>query len=112
MTSLTTHDHTVGWKLVETMVIPNSLGSFRLILGEHPRYGRVMLIEGFGGVESLHGGAWRCRHGRAYRVEAPDTLASLWEPIDRPPYCRSFEQCDRLNWNGSAIQRIAANMGY
>ena len=112
MTSPTTHDHVIGWELIETTVMASPVGSFRLILGRHPRHGRVFLIEGFGGLDSLHGGAWRWRHGRAYRADADDTLASLWEPIDRPPHCRTFEQRDLLNWNGSAIQRIAANMGY
>lgn len=112
MTSLTTHNHTVGWRLIETTVIPNSVGSFRLILAEHPRYGRVLLIEGFGGLDSLHGGAWRFRHGRAFQVEPSDTLAYLWDTMPRPPFVRNFERRDLLNWSGSAIQRIAKTMGY
>lgn len=44
---------------------------------EHPEHGRLLLVDGFGGLDTPKGGAYRWEHGAAYRLQPGDTLGSL-----------------------------------
>lgn len=44
---------------------------------DHARYGRLLLVEGFGGMDTVQGGTYRWEHGAAYRLLPTDTLAAL-----------------------------------
>ena len=39
--------------------------------------GRILIHQGFGGIDTLHGGAYRWRHGVAVRLRPHDTFQSL-----------------------------------
>jgi hypothetical protein len=48
-----------------------------LAIIEHPKYGRLLIREGFGGMDTLAGGQYRWRHGVACDVKDEDTIESL-----------------------------------
>lgn len=44
---------------------------------DHPTHGRLLLSMGFGGLNTIEGGAYRWQHGVAIALQPGDTLASL-----------------------------------
>lgn len=63
---------------------------------EHPKHGRILLAQGFGGLDDICGGAIRWRHGIAVQLQPGDTLHSL----------RSCE------WNDTTSLYLAVVQGY
>jgi hypothetical protein len=43
-------------------------------------HGRLLISDGFGGLDSLEGGAYRWKHGVVVRLKAADTFDILAEP--------------------------------
>lgn len=85
---------------------------------DHPEHGRLMITDGFGGIDSLDGGAVRWRHGMVMQLHPGDTFDSL---RDAPwnDYMDLFDAvikgCDDsrpvLNWYGKTIGHLAAQVG-
>lgn len=48
-----------------------------LAIVDHPKHDRVLMVDGFGGTDTLAGGAVRWRHGAVYKLRHGDTLAML-----------------------------------
>jgi hypothetical protein len=46
---------------------------------EHPDHGLIYIADGFGGVDTMRGGAVRWEHGMAVKLQPGDTLESLLE---------------------------------
>ena len=61
------------------------------VLIHHEMYGHIYIYQGFGGVGSLEGGAYRWRHGSAFVVEDGSSLDELikrdWDTVK--PLCIS-----------------------
>lgn len=84
------------------------------IIIDHPKHGRLLLVEGFGGVDSLAGGAYRWQHGIVAQLQPGDTLASLhgdgWND-----YCNLYQAVVQgyddsrpiLDWTGAMIKSCA-----
>jgi hypothetical protein len=76
----------------------------RMIL-DHASLGRILISEGFGGMDSLAGGAYRYRHGMALRVPSTASLEGLdREQASVGPLHEIYEV---LDWDGAVLQCIA-----
>lgn len=86
---------------------------------DHPVHGRLLLCDGFGGVDSLDGGCVRWRHGSACRLLPDDTLASLDEERHNDEYSalhalvKGYGSRGRqmLEWSGDDVARLAESVG-
>ena len=67
---------------------------------------RVLLMQQFGGLNSMAGGAYRYRHGLALAVSERDTLASLDAEYARTGIPIAHMR-DVLEWDGATIERVA-----
>ena len=47
---------------------------------DHPKLGRILIRQGYGGVDQIIGGAIRWIHGDAYKLHPGDTLEKLDGP--------------------------------
>lgn len=84
---------------------------------DHPNRGRLMLCDGFGGMDSLDGGAVRWRHGMAVQLRTGDTFESLRAEIKEafehpgqhlgPLFSGVMDGREVLPWSGSAIEAMA-----
>lgn len=80
---------------------------------EHPKHGRLFIREGYGGEDSLAGGAIRWRHGIAIRIQPGDTLESLRaNPDGYLNMVQGFDP-DRpvLAWDGHSVEAVARAVG-
>lgn len=85
---------------------------------EHPIHGRLLIQDGYGGDQTMRGGAVRWEHGTVIRLHPTDTLASLrsgawsemaslWDAV-----CHGYDDSrPMLEWTGSMIARVAARAG-
>ncbi len=65
-------------KLIESRNVERDYGFGGVeAIVEHPKYGRMLIRDGFGGKDSLSGGAVRWRHGAANKLHVGDTFQSL-----------------------------------
>lgn len=85
-----------------------------LVVVEHPEHGRLLLVEGFGGLDAPQGGAYRWEHGTAYRLRPGDTFASLraepWNEITSTyeAMLRGYDDSrPLLEWSGHAVRAVA-----
>lgn len=75
------------------------------MLVDHAELGRLLISQGFGGMDKLCGGAYRWRHGIALSVPADATLASLdKEDAECGPLSETHPMID---WDGVVIDKIA-----
>lgn len=85
---------------------------------DHPEHGRLLIVDGYGGQDSLSGGSVRWRHGMAIKLQASDTLDSLREA----PWNDFVNLIDGvlagyddsrpvLDWYGSVIESLAKQAG-
>ena len=64
--------------LIETTRVEADYGMLCTIaIVEHPKHGRLFIREGYGGEDSLAGGAIRWKHGIAIRIQPGDTLLTI-----------------------------------
>ena len=86
---------------------------------DHPKFGRVLIIEGFGGNE-LQGQAYRWRHGMAVALHADDSFAGIDKIDDRKVLPDTFlglamlgddQSRPILNWSGRQIEKLAQEAG-
>ena len=84
---------------------------------QHSKCGRLLIEDGFGGVDSLAGGAVRWRHGLLIAIHPGDTFASLDQPWNE--FFSNLQSAEHANdpqrpilsWDGSAIERLAESAG-
>lgn len=80
----------------------------RMII-DHPRHGRLLLLQGFGGMEEMLGGAYRWLYGIAIPLLPDDTLASLSADDEQWQRMTHGYDDDRpvLTWEGIMIEQLA-----
>ncbi len=84
---------------------------------DHPQHGRLLVIDGFGGKDSLRGGAVRFEHGRVCKLLPEDTFEALdaeWnEYTSVMDAVTSGHDSDRplLDWDGMAVAGLAKSCG-
>jgi hypothetical protein len=95
-----------------------STGLYDMLQGrmvvDHPTHGRLLLVEGFGGMDSLQGGQYRWMHGYAVRLQPGDTLASLdlkewneWTSLYTAVMAGYDKTRPVLEWSGHMIASVA-----
>lgn len=104
-------------RIVESREVERDYG-FRGVdaIVEHPKHGRLMLCDGYGGVDTLSGGAVRWRHGAVYTLQPADTFAALDAPYNDTTTVLQAMRAgygDRapLDWDGAAIEGMAEAAG-
>jgi hypothetical protein len=100
--------------LIETTRVDADYGMLAtLAIVEHPKHGRLFIREGYGGEDSLAGGAIRWRHGLAIRIQPADTLESLRRDPDG--YLNMVQGFDIerpvLDWDGASVEAVAHAAG-
>jgi hypothetical protein len=100
--------------LIESTLVDAEYGMLcRLAIVEHPTHGRLFLREGYGGEDTLAGGAIRWRHGIAIRIQPADTLESLRGNPDG--YLNLVQGFDAerpvLAWDGASVEAVARAAG-
>lgn len=85
---------------------------------EHAKHGRLLIREGFGGIDTLEGGAIRWKHGLVAKLQPDDTLKSLrkagWN-TEMSLYTAVSADYDSTRpvqlWSGFVIEKIAEAAG-
>lgn len=105
-------------KLVEkdTLTGQYDINYDRMIV-DSVKSGRLLLIEGFGGIDTLDGGTYRWKHGIAIQLKPGDTLESL-DDTEWNDYYSTYQvvaqgQDDSrpvLQWDGFAIEKLARSV--
>lgn len=77
---------------------------------QHHSLGRLLLVEGFGGMDSLSGGAYRWRHGLAYKIRDTETLGTLFDECTET----GFTDADGMvpeQFSSAILEKIAYSAG-
>ena len=77
---------------------------------QHHSLGRLLLVEGFGGQDSLSGGAYRWRHGTVYKIDASATLQSLFDESTESGFC-DVDGLYAEEFSSAIIEKIAFSAG-
>jgi len=86
------------------------------VIIDHPGHGRCLLSEGFGGIDTIAGGAYRWQHGVAAKLLPDDTWDTLdaWagaisSPSQLITVLLDGHDSDRplLDWGGNTITAVA-----
>lgn len=83
------------------------------VIIDHPKHGRLMIMDAFGWREQNSGGKVRWRHGMAIQLKDGDTFASLAAENSDPHYLRKGYDAERpvLDWDGFIVSQIASGLG-
>lgn len=104
--------------LIEKIVLegPYEMAVTQAIV-EHTAHGRILITQGFGGMDSLEGGCVRWKHGLTVRLLPHDTFDTLDAPYNEWASVKeaalSGYDADRpvLPMEAGEIQRIAEAAG-
>lgn len=85
---------------------------------DHPAHGRVLIVDGFGGMDTLAGGCVRWRHGLAVKLQPGDTFDRLdesmhneWTTELRAALTGYSETRPFMDWDGRAVAQVAKSIG-
>jgi hypothetical protein len=108
-----TREMTTKCKLIESTRVEADYGMLcTLAIVEDEVRGRLFLREGYGGEDSLQGGAIRWRHGLAIRIQPADTLESLRDLDGYLNMVQGFDvERPVLALDGRELERIAEQAG-
>lgn len=88
------------------------------VIIDHPKHGRLYVIDGFGGGD-IEGGCIRWKHGSVFSLKKDDTFESLeserWnDSMDRLDAVLEHLDTDRpwLDWDGFVIEKMMAKLGF
>lgn len=80
--------------------------------------GRLLIQDGFGGIDSIRGGAVRWEHGLVHQLKADDTFTSLDDVVNDAGStlqdCMTYGTDDarpQLLWDGYALANFAKSVG-
>ena len=88
------------------------------VMVDHPKHGRLLLQDGFGGIDSLSGGAARWEHGMVHKLLDTDTFETLGEVVNE--YGSTVQDCmtygtddtrPQLLWDGFCIASLIKSLG-
>lgn len=97
-------------RVIESEVVERDYGMRGIqAIVEDSRLGRILIEDGFGGLDTPTGGAVRWCHGSARKCGPNDTLASLrqWHLDEHTGPYRRLDQLSLLPWTGEQIERLA-----
>ena len=106
-------------RLIEKNIFDGAYG-FSVIeaIIESEKYGKLLIMQGYGGEGTMAGGAMRWRHGMAIKLEESDTIGSLNEPGGEDGLSRLERtvggfggDLDILELNGKSIIALSASAG-
>jgi len=120
MKNITVNTH--GDLLVETQAVERDYGFKGTQAIIDTKNGRLLIKDGYGGVDTLAGGCVRWRHGAAYALQPGDTFESMAAKFgtcfgeDVSILSAVFEQADDARpylpyWSGHAIAAVARKLG-
>lgn len=102
----------------ETRTVARDYGmAGTLAIIDHPTHGRLLIEDGFGGMDSLEGGCVRWKHGAAYQLQPGDTFEALDEDLGIDCMTRLSAIVAQLDdarpwlaWNGHAVASLARSL--
>jgi hypothetical protein len=86
------------------------------IIIDHATAGRLLLTDGFGGIDTLDGGAVRWKHGLVVQLKPDDTFSVIDSQLADCSYLHDWvidgygESRPILNWSGYAIENLAKSL--
>jgi len=102
-------------KIIEKIDVERDYGLIGTALViDHEKHGRLLLNDGFGGIDTPAGGAVRWRHGMAVKLLPSDTIESL-QSTPWNDYASTYDAVlaghDKnrpvLDWTGDMVERLA-----
>lgn len=88
-----------------------------LAIIDHPKHGRILITDGFGGQDGIRGGMMRWEHGLVVLLQPGDTFESLggdWN--DTTSHMQAIlhgydNERPVQEWDGAVVRSIAASVG-
>ena len=108
-----------SYVVVESQTVERDYGmSGTIAIIESKAGDRYLIADGFGGMDSLSGGAVRWKHGEAVKLQPDDTIDSL-RSGEWNDYINHFDAVLRgidserpiMRWEGYVIENIAETCG-
>lgn len=105
--------------LVEHVEVEREYGyDGNMAIVDHEQYGRILITDGFGGIDSLEGGCVRWKHGLAIKIKQDDTIEYL-QDLEWNDYTDAMtailqgydDERPILDISGYAIEAIAKSVG-
>lgn len=102
-------------KVIEIKSVEREYGfEGKIAIIDHDKHGRLLIVDGFGGMDELCGGMVRWRHGSVFKLHPDDALNSLdrgeWnefmtlmEAVQRD----ADKSRPRLDWSGHMCAALA-----
>lgn len=85
---------------------------------ESEKHGKLLIIDGFGGIDDLEGGSVRFKHGMVVKLKDNDTLSSLnktvgcYYPTLMNDVCRGKNSGRPvMDWDSWTIENTARSVG-
>lgn len=78
---------------------------------DHHKHGRILIIEGWCGMDDIRGGAYRYSGGAVYQLKPDDTFASLAAEQEQTGNDHLAGIRQLLDWTGAMIDRVAKSAG-
>lgn len=78
---------------------------------DHHKHGRILISEGWCGMDDIRGGAYRYTGGAVYQLNPDDTFASLADEQDATGSDHLTGIRHLLDWTGAMIDRVAKSAG-
>ena len=102
-------------KLIEKKIVDGQYGMYQeILIIDTDSHGRLLVQNGYGGENSMSGGAYRWRHGLAVKLHPEDTLEILNETEwneSTSLYSAVIHGYDNtrpiLDWPGYIISKVA-----
>lgn len=95
---------------------PFDMGANAAII-DHKKHGKLLIIQGYGGEDTLDGGAVRWRHGLCARLRLTDTSETLQEAWNDTAsvldavLAGADDSRPLLEWHGVMIESLAESAG-
>lgn len=78
---------------------------------DHHKHGRILITEGWCGMDDIRGGAYRYTGGAVYQLKPDDTFASLADEQEQTGNDHLAGIRQLLDWTGAMIDRVAKSAG-
>lgn len=106
-------------KLIEKREVTRDYGFDGIdAIVDHPTHGRLLIMDGFGGTDTLKGGAVRWEHGMAIKLQDGDTIDGLingewndYTTLMGAVIAGHDDSRPILEWDGDMVESVAKSVG-
>ena len=77
---------------------------------QHHSLGRILIVQGFCGMDALEGGSYRWKSGKCYKISDTDTIESVFAVSTETGF-RDVHGLQSEEFSGKIINKIAESVG-